>query len=201
MPPKLLGPLPCTWVLRMYTGLIQTVGDVVCSNSRLAVLKLQHAPNFISHSVSLSGVSHTFKSISKAGRETFLEVRQVDRGPALEGAMLNVEFATSLQDELGGNYLLGTPNCSGSVLQITSARLRKRLSISIGDDETPIVAGDAVALDGVAMTVARFGNGVLEVHLIEDTIRHTTLGRLQPGMPVVIERDFLGLRRITPRLK
>ncbi len=49
--------------------------------------------------------------------------------------------------------------------------------------------GDSVAVNGCCLTVAAKKNGVLEFDLLEETLRRTNLGALQPGSFINLERS------------
>ena len=54
-----------------------------------------------------------------------------------------------------------------------------------------LVFSDAIAVDGVSLTVSAVGDDWFEVSLIPETLSATTLGSLQPGDRVNIETDIL----------
>ena len=49
-------------------------------------------------------------------------------------------------------------------------------------------AGDSVAVEGVCLTATGVGEGWFEAEAIGTTLSRTTLGRLEPGRPVNLER-------------
>jgi riboflavin synthase len=56
-----------------------------------------------------------------------------------------------------------------------------------------MVPHGSIAIDGVSLTVnALPAAGVVQLSLIEYTLRHTTLGALAPGDRVHVEADVLG---------
>ncbi len=48
--------------------------------------------------------------------------------------------------------------------------------------------GDSIAVNGCCLTVVDIGPGWWKADVVEETISRTTLGRLQPGDPVNLER-------------
>lgn len=48
--------------------------------------------------------------------------------------------------------------------------------------------GDSIAVDGVCLTIASFSEGAFVAQTSPETLRRTTLGRLQPGHAVNLER-------------
>jgi riboflavin synthase len=65
----------------------------------------------------------------------------------------------------------------------SGARLRLRTS-----DETPLVRGESVAVNGVCLTVLPDDDGVLVADVSNETLARTTLGSLANGAKVNIER-------------
>ena len=56
-----------------------------------------------------------------------------------------------------------------------------------------MVPHGSIAVDGVSLTVnALPAPDVVELSLIEYTLRHTTLGQLAPGRRVHVEADVIG---------
>lgn len=58
-----------------------------------------------------------------------------------------------------------------------------------GQQTTPSLAiGDSIAVDGTCLTVTRMAPTLFEADLSEETLTRTTLGKLQAGDPVNLER-------------
>jgi riboflavin synthase len=56
------------------------------------------------------------------------------------------------------------------------------------DDREPFARGESLAVNGVCLTVMPQGEGVLAMDVSNETLRRTTLGALEPGTRVNIER-------------
>jgi len=63
---------------------------------------------------------------------------------------------------------------------------RIRISCRLGGE--PLTAGESISVDGVCQTAARILPDGFEADVMESTIRVTTLGSLQPGRLVNLER-------------
>jgi riboflavin synthase len=62
-----------------------------------------------------------------------------------------------------------------------------RLKIRSGFERDP-AAGESVAVNGVCLTVERISSGIMEAVVVEETLRRTTLGSLEAGQRVNLER-------------
>jgi riboflavin synthase len=55
--------------------------------------------------------------------------------------------------------------------------------------------GDSIAVNGCCVTVVARGDGWWEADLVDETLRRTVLGDLQPGDPINLERAMLATDR------
>jgi riboflavin synthase len=55
--------------------------------------------------------------------------------------------------------------------------------------------GDSIAVNGCCVTVVASGDGWWEADLVDETLRRTVLGDLQPGDPINLERAMLATDR------
>jgi riboflavin synthase len=77
-----------------------------------------------------------------------------------------------------------------------------RLKLGCGLDLSAVAVGDSIAVDGVCLTVTGKDRGWFEADVGHETLAATTLGRLQPGARVHLERalafgDRLGGHLVT----
>ena len=75
----------------------------------------------------------------------------------------------------------------GTIEGIERASGGTRLRIRSGFDQDP-AAGDSVSVNGVCLTVERAQAGIVETVAVEETLRRTTLGSLEAGRRVNLER-------------
>jgi riboflavin synthase len=66
----------------------------------------------------------------------------------------------------------------------------RRLTIQGRNIEEPLPLGASLAVDGVCLTVVAWQRGLVSVEVGPETIERTTLGALQSGQPVNLERPL-----------
>jgi riboflavin synthase len=110
------------------------------------------------------------------------------------GRRVNLERALKVGDRLGGHFVQGHVDGVATVedaRQQGDARLVD-LALPPGLAELMVQHG-SVAVDGVSLTVNDLPMpGMLQLSLIDYTLRHTTLGDLARGDRVHVEADMLG---------
>ena len=118
-------------------------------------------------------------------------------------APVNLERALAIGQRLGGHFVSGHVDCLATVHSVRDAgqSLLIRLAFPAEYGELVIPKG-SVALDGVSLTVNTCGSDWLEVNIIPETRRATTLAVWAPGTRVNMEADMIGkyvLRMLAPR--
>lgn len=80
---------------------------------------------------------------------------------------------------------------SGIVEEKGTIRARSKTGLEIGASQvlTDLAVKDSIAVDGVCLTVTERGNDWFRVDTMSETLRRTSLGDLQPGSVVNLERS------------
>jgi riboflavin synthase len=136
----------------------------------------EHGP----HWFTVAAVTTTLERTTKAG---WLGNRRV-----------NLERALRLGDRLGGHLVQGHVDGVGRVSEIRQQGDARLIDLALppGLAELMVLHG-SVTIDGVSLTVNDLpAVDVVQLSLIEYTLRHTTLGDLREGDGVHVEADLLG---------
>jgi len=75
------------------------------------------------------------------------------------------------------------------VVEVTREPGLLRFAVALGDYGADLVRGASVSIDGVCQTVTAFVDGVARFDAIQETLDKTTLGELEVGAEVSVERS------------
>lgn len=186
----------------MFTGLVQALGTVRAATDdgsggrTLSVAEPTVAPKLeIGESVAVNGACLTVVSRDRdafafqAGPET---LAKTVLGTLQAGDPVNLERALRVGDPLGGHFVTGHIDCTGTVLdkQPSGDWLTVRFGFPAAFGELVVPKG-SIAIDGVSLTIVEVGADWLSVMLIPHTRDHTTLGPKGVGAAVNLEFDLL----------
>lgn len=185
----------------MFTGLVQGMGTITALSPKPGgyFLKIKAgdiaSSASLGDSISISGVclSVVFKEKDELTFEVMAEtVEKTTLSQKRNGEQINLEAALRVGDRLGGHFVFGHVDGVGSVTRAELVGDNLSLTIVPPLELTRyFVPQGSVSIDGVSLTVARLTDEDFTVALIGDTIKRTTLGRLQTGARVNIEVDML----------
>jgi riboflavin synthase len=148
-------------------------------------------------SVSINGACLTVRSSRASTFAVAAIVTTLERttiGSWGPGTKVNLERAMKVGDRLGGHIVQGHVDAVGTVLSVN----RQDSALLVDVEVTPdiarlLVPHGSITIDGVSLTVNQLPSpGVVQVALIEFTVRHTTLGALRAGDRVHLEGDVIG---------
>lgn len=186
----------------MFTGIIHEQGTVAAVERlrglvRLTVDAPRTAPRVRPlESVAVNGVCLSVVSVTPPAIrfELIPETQEVTALGALRcGARVNLEPSLSLTDRLNGHVVLGHVDGVATVIasrQVSGERvLELRVSAELG---ACLVSKGPVTLEGVSLTVGRTPTPTtFAVHVIPETLRHTTLAAKTAGDRLNVEIDYL----------
>lgn len=186
----------------MFTGIIQCEGEILASRQegaerRFSVRPLVPLADVIDgESIAVNGACLSVESHSHEAFTVYASGETVARttlGALTSGARVNLERALALGDRLGGHLVSGHVDCVAVVRSIErrGQSLCCRLTFPAAFGREVIPKG-SVALDGISLTVNACGGDFLEVNVIPDTRRRTTMRAWRPGGRVNMETDLVG---------
>jgi riboflavin synthase len=185
----------------VFTGIVREVGHVARAEGGADGLSLEiDAPataalTIVGDSVSVSGCCLTAEAVDD-GRVTFHAVPETlartTLGSLLAGDAVNLEPALRAGDPLGGHYVQGHIDATGSVRFVEPEGDGVRIVVEAPDEVLRYCAEKAsVAVDGVSLTIASLKRDAFAVALVPHTLEATTLSSLSPGDAVNLEADVL----------
>ena len=184
----------------MFTGLVEAVGVVTAVNRTDAGIELRITSPWTDlaggESISVNGVCLTVLQQGEGCFTVAAMVMTTGRTAIADwnaGTRVNLERAMRADSRFGGHIVQGHVDGVGTVVDV-----RKLDDAVLVDVELPggmsdtIVLHGSVALDGVSLTVNGLESDKLQVALIDYTLRHTSLDRLERGSRVHVETDVIG---------
>ena len=184
----------------MFTGLVQDLGSVRAvenepAGSRLEIETALAGEISEGDSVAVNGVCLTATSVAGGAfrADVMAEtLRRSSLGPLEHGDPVNLELPLRPEDRLGGHFVQGHVDGTGTVEDVTVEGFANVVRIACGPEILRyIVEKGSIAVDGVSLTVADIDDEGFTVSLIPETLERTTLGGAAPGRIVNLEVDVL----------
>jgi len=179
----------------MFTGIIQEIGKVVKYDGNTLRVSAPFKKVARGESISVDGVCLTVTTIK--GRTLSFDVgketqRITTLGSLIVGARVNLERALRVGDRLGGHWVSGHVEETGTILKIERDRqsswytLKMPLAIA-----KYVVSKGSIAINGISLTVASVRGTTMKIMIIPHALAHTTLGDKCVGDDVNMEPDIL----------
>ena len=185
----------------MFTGIIDQVGTIervaTTPAGREFRVSCRYEALLPGESIAVNGACLTVREcgddwFTAAAVATTLE--RTTMGSWGAGRRINLERALRAGDRLGGHLVQGHVDGIGTVRARRQAgdALLVDVDVPAEVNEVTVLHG-SIAVDGVSLTVNDLPEpGIVQLSLIEYTLRQTTLGGLQPGHAVHLEGDVIG---------
>ena len=185
----------------MFTGLIEAVGEVADAQRSASGVRLRLttdlAPNLTAgDSLAVNGVCLTVTVVEKGtvyadiGPET---ARVTTLGSFQRGRLVNLERSMRADARIGGHFVQGHVDGTGTVEEIRHEADAHWLSVAFPHDLAPyFIRKGSIAVDGISLTVAGLGDSRFDVMIIPFTWDHTTLRTLKARDRVNLECDMIG---------
>ena len=185
----------------MFTGLITDVGTIDRASEtdagRAFRVSCGYADLVPGESVAANGACLTVRECGAgwfAAAAVGTTLGRTTLGSWQAGRRVNLERALRASDRLGGHVVLGHVDAVAQVTDVRQAGDARLVDIALPADLAPLVVSHgSIAVDGVSLTVNAIADpGLVQLSLIDFTLRHTTLGDLRPGDRVHVEADVVG---------
>ena len=184
----------------MFTGLVETMGNVVAAKNEGEGRRLTLDSSLIADglsigaSVAVNGVCLTAVAVRdtqfdfEAGPET---LKRTNLGDAKPGDRVNLERALKLGDRLGGHIVQGHVDAVGTISRRERQGEWEVVRFACPAELTTcMVPKGSIAVDGVSLTLVDVNPGEFSVALIPHTMDATTLGFKSVGATVNLEVDI-----------
>ena len=185
----------------MFTGIIDDIGIIERAQDTEAGRELMVRCAYLGlaagDSIALDGVCLTVREHGPLWFSVAAVVTTLGRTRVAEwqaGTRVNLERALRAGDRLGGHLVQGHVDDTGTVVAARTEGDPRLVDIRVSRELAELmVPHGSVAIDGVSLTVNDMpAADVVQVSLIDYTVRHTTLGLLVPGQRVHVEADVIG---------
>lgn len=189
----------------MFTGLVEGLAKVVSLAENGPGVDLTIEPGSeitdlettqIGDSVAINGCCLTVITIDngawtfQAGTET---LSRTNLGQLQVNSEVNIERSLKSTDRLGGHFVQGHVDATGSVDVIDQDGEWTNMWFRVPSQLTrQMVSKGSVTVDGISLTVVDVEEERFSVALIPHTLEVTTLGNRQVGDTVNIETDIIG---------
>ena len=185
----------------MFSGIVEALGTVVELRSeppgcRLIVSEPKIAADTkVADSISVNGCCLTVVEREgdtfafEAGPET---LARTNLGVLKPGSRVNLERALAVGDRLGGHFVSGHIDGTGTLIERDDAGQWSTFWFSLPRElAVQMASKGSIAIDGVSLTIVASEPDRFSIALIPYTLSVTTLGLLKPGGKVNLETDLL----------
>lgn len=186
----------------MFTGLVMGMGHIEAADNRGAetrfrIRALCNLPDIeLGESIAVNGVCLTVETFGEqwftcyASKET---MAVTSLGELKVGSKANLERAMAMGDRFGGHIVSGHVDCLGEVTEVRPAGESNIYKIAFDAAHGRyVIPKGSITLDGISLTVNDCGPTWLEVNIIPETQKATTISGWTPGRKVNMETDIIG---------
>lgn len=185
----------------MFTGLVETMGVVSALDPtpsggfRLTSRSPLHAGCTVGDSIAHNGCCLTVARLEGdlAAFDLLAEtLRCTNLGDLRPGDRVNLERSLLPSTRLGGHFVTGHVDTTGTVRRLDPAGADHRLEVAAPPDFLRlIVPKGCVAVDGISLTVGEVSDSGFTLWIIPHTLAATNLAGRRPGDRVNLESDLL----------
>lgn len=184
----------------MFTGLVEATGTVVSltalGDQAKLLLDIPFAKELgLGDSVAINGCCLTVSSFEPGGVAFDIlsqTLKVTSLGNLKAGSTVNLERALRVGDRLGGHFVQGHVDATGSIIGITPSGQDHMLEISLPREiHRFCIDKGSLAIDGISLTIAELRESSAVFWITPHTWEHTHLRTAAEGQPVNLEADLL----------
>ncbi len=185
----------------MFTGIIEEVGHIqsvtAIANGKELTIRAHTVLEGTREgdSIAVDGVCLTVTRLQpeqftvQAVGET---LEKTTLGTVHPGQYVNLERALAVGDRLGGHFVQGHVNGTGTIQTLRKRGDNYLLEITIPRHlRKYVILEGSIAIDGISLTVAHLDGTRIGINIIPHTMQHTNLQYKQVGQRVNIEVDLI----------
>ena len=185
----------------MFTGLVDDVGTIeritATAAGREFRVRCRYDDLADGESIAINGACLTVRDrgahwFTAAAVTTTLG--RTTMGDWTQGRRVNLERAIRVGDRFGGHIVQGHVDGVARVVGVRTAGDARLVDLALPPGLTDLmVRHGSIAVDGVSLTVNDLpGPDIVQLSLIDYTLRHTALDTLSEGDEVHVEADMIG---------
>jgi riboflavin synthase len=186
----------------MFTGIIQTVGEVAELQSRSGDLRLRIRTGQLAledvalgDSICTNGVCLTVTELPGDGYWCDVSNETLNfstLGDLSQGSRVNLEKSLTPQSRLGGHIVSGHVDGVGEVVSFREDGRSLRWVLRAPDQLARYIAHKgSICIDGTSLTVNAVNGAEFDVNIIPQTMRETIFGDYRVGSRVNLEVDVI----------
>jgi riboflavin synthase len=195
----------------MFTGLVETVARVRrvtpavrdgtqagggSTGVRLEVASTLASDMAVGDSIATNGVCLTVAALGQGWFAADISpetIRVTALGHLAAGSAVNLERPITAETRLGGHFVQGHVDATGTIRRIEPEGDFHRVTISYPPRLAPyFVPKGSVAVDGISLTVAALREDSFDVQIVPHTWTQTGLSEARVGNAVNLECDLIG---------
>lgn len=185
----------------MFTGLIEGLGQIAevkpsTAGFRMRITTALAGELALGDSVAINGVCLTVVAAEAGAMEADVApetARVTTLGAVRPGATVNLERSMRADARIGGHFVQGHVDATGSIEGISAEGDSYRLTVTYPPAlASLIVRKGSIAVEGISLTVASVDADRFDVQVIPFTWTHTNLSQVKRGDLVNLEFDILG---------
>ena len=186
----------------MFTGIIETVGEVVAKELREGDVKLTLKADksyleavMLGDSIACNGVCLTV--VDRTSNQFMLDVSVetlslTTIGDWDVGSKVNLEQAMIASSRFGGHIVSGHIDRIGEIIDITEDARSWRMTVRVPKNIRQYIAKKgSISVDGVSLTINSVEDNEFSVNIVPHTLSHTIIGDYKLNQKVNIEIDTI----------